>query len=233
MTDKGVLMAILVIASIGGTFMVVQGFGLVNHNPQTPLATGGAMLTGNVKIIQYDEAGHIIAYRQTDNHIVKDGLEVLMGQLFRGMNTTSLYTNATVGKGHPIQYMQIGTGGQYRLLHNNTDIFLPIAGCLRQTSAITNSSASHKYPTACVEPGCNAQMNVTAIASFAGGVCTALSIDEAAIYDNSTSTTSGATNAGYVGNGGGHIFARNIFGSVDLGPLDTLQLQWEFTFTDS
>src|SRR3989304_8993124 len=82
-TDNRVLMAIRGIASVGGTFAVVQGFDLVYNNSQTPLTTGGAMLTGNVKVIQYDVDGNIIAYRQTDNHIVKEGMELIMAQVFR------------------------------------------------------------------------------------------------------------------------------------------------------
>jgi len=239
-TDNRVLMTILVIASVGGTLAAVQGgIGLINIDSQTPLSPGGSMLTGNIKVIQYDENGNIKAYRQTDNHIVKEGMEVIMAQVFRGINASSNYPNATIGLPHPVQYMQIGTGGQFRLLHNNTDIFLPLAGCDRGTGAsITNSTPAHGYhtlPGLCDDGAnlCSAQMNVTAIQSFSGASCSALSIDEAGIYDNATATTSGMTNSGYGGNGGGYMFARNNFGSVDLGMLDTLQLQWEFTFTDS
>jgi hypothetical protein len=236
MTDKRVLMAILVIASIGGTFAVVQGYGLVNYDSQTPLSTGGAMLTGNVKVIQYDGTGNIIAYRQSDNHIVKTGMEIIMAQVFGGINATGNYPAAvTLGLPHPVRYMQIGTGGEDRLLHNNTDISIAIASCVRQLAVITNSSVqgAHKYPGACAEPNCSAQMNVTAVASFLGSAsCNVNSIDEAGIYDNSTVTTVGQHGL-FDGNGGGYMFARNTFGSVNLGALDTLQLQWEFTFTDS
>jgi hypothetical protein len=236
MTDKRVLMAILVIASIGGTFTVIQGFDLVNNNSQTPSSTAGAMLTGNVKVFQYDKDGNIIAYRQTDNHIVKTGMEVIMAQVFGGINTTANYPAAvTLGLPHPIRYMQIGTGGEDRLLHNNTDVSIAIASCVRQLATITNTTAqgAHKYPAACAEPNCSAQMNVTAVASFLGSAsCNVNSIDEAGIFDNSTTTTVGQHGL-FDGDGGGYMFARNNFGSVNLGALDTLQLQWEFTFTDS
>jgi hypothetical protein len=238
MTNNRVLMAILVIASVGGTFAVAQGFDLFNYNSQTPFATGGALLTGNVKVIQYDEDGNIVAYRQTDNHIVKEGMEIIMAQVFRDINTTINYPNPTVGLPRPVEFMQIGTGGEYRLLHNNTDIFSPIAGCVRQTTTISNTTAqgAHKYPGACTDAVgnlCSAQMNVTAVSSFLGSAsCNVNSIDEAGIFDNSTSTTVGMDGGG-AGNGGGYMFARNTFGSVNLGALDTLQLQWEFTFTDS
>ena len=251
MTNNRLLVAILAIAAIGGTFAVVHGFDLVNNNPQTPLSTSGPMITGNVKVFQYDKDGNIIAYRQTDNHIVKTGMEIIMAQVFGGINTTANYPAAvTLGLPHPVRFMQIGTGGEDRLLHNNTDISIAIAGgtCPRGNSGaglpatIANTTIlgvgqpAHKYPAACVEPNCSAQMNVTAIASFLGsagcGGAPGNSIDEAGIFDNSTSTTIGQHGLSD-GNGGGYMFARNTFGSVNLGVLDTLQLQWEFTFTDS
>jgi len=243
-TDNRVLMTILVIASIGGTLVAVQGFGLVNYQPQSPLSTGGSMLTGNVKVFQYDKDGNIIAYRQSDNHIVKDGLEIVMAQVFRGINTTTYFApSPTKGLPHPVQYMQIGTGQEiHRLLHNDTDISVAIPTCTTRAAAtITNSSASHGYHTTsglCNDTSniCNAQMNVTAVAQFQGSAgCNVNSIDEAGIYDNVTGTTTGMYQTGVLNqpNGGGYMFARNTFGSVNLGPLDTLQLQWEFTFTDS
>lgn len=243
-TDNRVLMAILVIASIGGTLAVVQGFDLVNYNSQNPLSTGGAMLTGNVKVIQYDENGNIKAYRQTDNHIVKEGMEVIMAQVFGGINSTSSCPtcpqySTTLGLPHPIRFMQIGTGGEWRLLHNDTNIGNVIPACLRQLATITNSSAAHGYhtlPGVCDDGAnvCRAQMNVTAVANFLGSAgCNVLSIDEAGIYDNSTTAGLGQRDGGGPSTNDGYMFARNNFGSVNLGALDTLQLQWEFTFTDS
>ena len=239
MTNNRVLMAILVIASVGGTYAVVQGFDLVNLNSQTPLAPGGAMLTGNVKVIQYDETGNIVAYRQSDNHIVKEGMEIIMAQVFGGINTTTNYPSPSLGLPHPVRYMQIGTGGEWRLLHNDTNIGNVIGTCSRQPATITNSSAqgAHKYPSACTDAVgnlCSAQMNVTAVANFLGSAgCNVNSIDEAGIYDNSTTAALGQRDGGGPSNNDGYMFARNTFGSVNLGALDTLQLQWEFTFTDS
>jgi hypothetical protein len=114
--------------------------------------------------------------------------------------------------------------------------------CGRKLAVINNSTNANDGPAhgysvlsgaACTDLGadlCSAQMNVTARASFEGGGtddCTTNGIDEAGIFDNQTSIAGGDAFDG------GYMFARNTFGSVDLGPLDTLQLDWEFTFTDS
>ena len=243
-TDNRVLMAILVIASIGGTLAAVQGFGLVNYHPQNQLpGEGAAMLTGNVKVFQYDKDGNIIAYRQSDNHIVKDGMEIIMAQVFRGINSSANYAAPALGLPHPVQYMQIGTGQEtHRLLHNDTSIATAIPTCFtRASAAITNTTGSHGYHTTsgvCNDTNnmCWAQMNVTAQADFLGSAgCNVNSIDEAGIFDNSTGGNTGQYQTGVltVPNGGGYMFARNTFGSVNLGNADTLRLQWEFTFTDS
>ena len=255
MTDSRVLIAILVIASVGGTYTVIQGFDLVNLNSQTPLGAGGAMLTGHVKVTQFDGDGNIIAYRQSDNHIVKEGMEIIMAQVFRGINTTVNYPDNVInGLPNPVQYMQIGTGGEHRLLHNNSDIAVAIrppvhtAYCTERVSAgIVNLTSAHGYHTSvgvCNDTTnlCKAQMNVTATADFLGSAgCDANSIDEAGIYEssNGTGSTSGTVQGMYQSGAwtdpttGGYMFARNNFGSVNLGNMDTLQLQWEFTFTDS
>jgi hypothetical protein len=109
-------------------------------------------------------------------------------------------------------------------------------GCIRQLASVANTTgtAAHGYPGGCNDVGtlCSAQMNVTATASFSGAVCSgAATIDEAGIFDNSTTDTAGQElNPLFPG---GYMFARNTFGSVVLNMLDTLQLDWEFTFTDS
>jgi hypothetical protein len=230
-------MLILVITSVGGTYAITQILNV--DNVSAPHQHQGALLTGNVKVTQFDSDGNIIAFRQSDNHIVKRGMEIIMAQVFGGINGT--YPGGVVDTTtHPVRYMQIGTNGERRLLHNDTSIMLPVVPgtCLRQLATITNSSVqgAHGAPAAtCTDlPGflCSAQMNVTATASFSGANCAgALTIDEAGIFDNSTTDTVGqepgpSTNSGY-------MFARNTFGSVVLNALDTLQLDWEFTFTDS
>jgi len=248
-TDIRVLMLVLVIGSIGGTFAIVQGLDL-DYDYKSPSVGAGSMLTGNVKVTQYGPDGDIIAYRQSDNHIVMDGMEIIMSQVFGGINSSAILPdfNALTGT-HPVRFMQIGHGGETRLLHNDTQIntdFAPGSGCGRKLSTVTNATGdgpAHGYSltqgAACDNnfpgPGslCSAQMNVTATATFLGGApdnCSgALSIDEAGIFDNSTATANNPAGALE----GGLMFARNTFGSVVLGPLDTLQLDWEFTFTDS
>jgi hypothetical protein len=225
-------MTILVIGSIGATLAYTQGSQLFVEEKSTP---NGALLTGNVKVTQYDADGNIIAFRQTDNHIVETGMQMLMGQLFNTLNDT--YT-ANGFPSRPLSHMAIGANGEQRLLYNNTDIVSPMTGfglpsCARiPFDSVENSTVSgggvsatwgpDKSPGTCVAPNCAAQMNVTASAIFPGLICggSGETIDEAGIYLDGTV-------------GPAEMFARNTFGSVVLNMLDTLQLDWEFTFTDN
>jgi len=223
-TTMHVLMVTLIIASVGATLALAQGFDLVSYNEKS--SPQGALLTGNVKVTQFDKDGNIIAYRQSENHIVETGMEVIMGQVFNFVNDTY------VTPSRPVSHMAIGTLGEWRLLYNDTDLRARVsdtfASCNRFPITTENSTfpgsswGPEASPGTCVAPNCSAQMNITASASFFGGapdLCAIASIDEAGIYTGSIGT--------------GSMFARNNFGSVTLNALDTLQLDWEFTFTDS
>jgi hypothetical protein len=219
---------------VGGTFAIMQILDLDNVSTSKPQ---GALLTGNVKVTQFDGDGNIIAYRQSDNHIVMSGMETIMAQVFGDMNSTARMPNLDSTLVHPVRFMQIGTNGERRLLHNDTSIQNPIASCVRQLATFNNltivDGPAHGYPNGCdnLATACSAQMNVTATASFLGSAsCNVASIDEAGIFNNATTDT---TAGDALGDGGGQMFARNTFGSVTLMALDTLQLDWEFTFTDS
>lgn len=217
-TNIAVIMAAIVVLSAGTTYAFTHG---IINNGSGP---SGALLTGNVKVTQYDGDGNIVAYRQTDNHIVLDGMEMIMGQVFDDINSSAQYPLA--GTGGQVKYMEIGLAGEWPLLANDTDIREMLQwDCVRQDAVITNVS-SHISPSSCLitDPTgatCRARMNVTAMASFSGMVCSnATDIDEAGIFNHPTQRQ-------------GTMFARNTFGGVVLNVPDTLALDWEFTFTDS
>ncbi len=219
-------MAVLVVVSVGTTYAITQS--IVDHTNGAP----GALMTGNVKITQFDGEGNIIAYRQTSNNIVDTGMDLIIRQVFADINaTTGGWDVPPAGLKGVVRYMEIGTGGENKLLHNDTDIATAIAMCARQDALFVNVS-SHRSPdsTGGVDDcfaidmtglSCNSRINVTATASFSGMVCSGVAdIDEAGIFNDPTT-------------GMGEMFARNTFGGVVLNPPDTLALDWEFTFTDN
>ena len=222
MTRTSVLLVTLMVASVGGTLAFTQGFDLsLNSLDNQKSQVAGALLTGNVKVTQLDETGNVIAYRQSDNHIVANGMKIIMGQVFNGVNETYAWPVRSV------THMEIGDAGENvyasALRWNDTALAngLVGAGCLRQPTAIDNSSnvIPHKAGSTCAPAtACFARFNVTLESSFSGATCGFASIDEAGVFTDSSA---------------GLMFARNTFGSVTLMALDTLQLNWEFTFTDS
>ena len=254
----GVLASVIVLASIGVLYtLAYESTNLSLTGSTTP--AGAALMTGNVKVTHFNEHGEVIGYRQGSNHITATGMAIIMAQVFSGINQTQ-YTGDSPGTGAGnnvtgrVGWMEIGTDGDTpssytnKLRYNNTDLITPVENtvntCLRERATITNSTTvgavagdfrlAHEAGSFCNTPqlgksvdACSARANVTAIAQFDGADCATLSIDEAGIFTTASQADDNAN---------GHrglMFARNTFGSVNLGALDTLQLEWEFTFTDS
>ncbi len=248
----GVLSTVILLASVG--IMYGTAFESVLSN-QSSGPIGAAYMTGNVKVTHFDKDGQVIGYRQGTNHITATGMAIIMGQVFTGMNGSVVASMPDIANmSGTVGWMEIGTGGdtktipgppwtvrEYdnRLRWNNTDIIEPVLGaanplCIRVHATIDNSTQfeAHTSPRNCDQEApyvawdgvsgavdCAAQMNVTAIAKFQGSECSVGGIDEAGIFTHQDGSE-------------GSMFARNNFGSVDLGLLDTLQLEWEFTFKD-
>jgi len=236
-----VIMVAIVGISAASTFAITTQ--VVDFGTPNP-ANGAMMMTGNVKVTQIDGDGNTIALRQSDNHIVGQGMEIIISQVFQQMNGTA---DANT---RPVSHMEIGHAGEWELLMNDTDLRIPadvdVATCLRVEATFTNVTSpgigygantlvrgilgglhapcTGAMPLASELGGagsadCSAQANVTAQAQFTGALCNgALTIDEAGMFNDIV---------------GGTMFARNNFGGVVLNAPDTLQLDWEFTFTDS
>ena len=202
----------------------------------------GSLMVSNVEAVLKDEAGNIIAYRQGDNHIVASGMVILAQQTFGpGNGGASNNTNATdpASIGGQVRYMSIGNGngtglclgaaGAPILGWANETLECPITLCARQDAIILRHDPTNIGPGSS-GPTTHAQINVTAIATFAGSAgCNGNSIDEAGIWQNSTNGPAYPAAAP----SDNRMFARNTFGSVNLSTSDSLELTWRFTFTDS
>ena len=206
----------------------------------------GALMVSNVEAVLKDEAGNIIAYRQGDNHITASGMVLLAQQTFGpgvGGAPASNNTNATdpLSIAGTVRFMEIGNGngtgncpgaaGPPILGWFNTTLECPLLTCARQAAIIYRHDPTNPSGGAGIDS--HAQINITAIATFAGSAgCNGLSIDEAGIWMNSSQqgSPSFATAPAPSDN---RMFARNTFGSVNLSTSDSLELTWRFTFTDS
>ncbi len=233
---------VIMVAVVG--ISAASTYALTTELVGKPIGNGAMMLTGNVKVTQLDEFGNVKAIRQSDNHIVGQGMEMIISQVFNQMNGTA---DATT---RPVSHMEIGHAGEWELLMNDTDLREPaddtIGTCGRVAATFANVTgpATNGFGAASIVQGikagshtqcqvanwgtesggpnsadCAAQANVTAQAQFTGTNCAgALTIDEAGMFNDAAAGT---------------MFARNNFGGVVLNAPDTLQLDWEFTFTDS
>ena len=214
--------------SAGSIYAVMGGVTLPSFG--TPSPTSGAFMTGHVDVVVRDEGGNIVAYRQADNAIVSHGMALIIDSLFLNASDAaalSTHINTTNVNGEDLYskvgWMSIGNSSTVPAWEDtNLGCALETAGscggtnrptCLRVLSDIDNQTATG------VGAGPNAQINVTAIATFAGVDCFSNTIQEAGIWNHPTVNT-------------GHMFARNIFGSVTLTSTDSLELTWKFTFTD-
>ena len=225
-------MIAVVAISIGATYAITSNV-ILNDNDSTQAS--GTLMLGHLDAVVHDEAGNIVAYRQSDNEIVIGGMEVLADQLFLecdevGSGTACLaastnnHTNTTSGA---FGWMNIGNGSA---APTGTDVSLdcpllradqggtcPAGGvakplCVGVFDEVWNSESVLK--------GGSSQINVTVISTFDGADCDSRDIQEAAMWNNATVSP------------GGDLFARNTFGSVTLTTTDSLELTWRFTFTD-
>lgn len=238
----GLFLIAVIGISAGSIYAVMGGLNLESY--LSPSQTSGTLMTGHVTAVIHDKAGNIIAYRQADNAIVANGLTILIDQLFNnvtGPNAGAIgsnHTNKTNVNGEglytKVGWMSIGNLSIPAPAWNDADLRCALetastagcpgspgqlntarAGCVRQLAEIDNHTVT------AVGAGPNAQINVTAIATFDGLVCNSINIQEAGIWNHPTGNP--VT---------GHMFARNTFGSVTLTTTDSLELTWRFTFTD-
>jgi len=116
-TNTGVIMlAIIAVSGVSLFFNFDEIF-----TPDNKISTSGAFMTANVEVVQRDNAGNILAYRQGDNHIVLGGMEIIARQVFGQKNSGCLDCNNTNTSGFDVglnrnygggvvQYMEIGNG---------------------------------------------------------------------------------------------------------------------------
>ncbi len=252
-TNTRVIM--LAIIAVSGVTLFFTFDEIIASDSETSKTSNGMLFVGNVEAVKRDGAGNIVAYRQGDNHIVLGGMELIARQVFgnscQGGCGTSNNTNASGVDnatrnfgGGVVEYMSIGNCSALAncntvgapptpvLGFDNTTLECPLfllpSNCLRELALITRENATEK-PFGSDQ----AQINLTAIATFSGGganSCAAQNIGEAGLWNNAAGGPDLYTTGPVAGN---LMFARNTFGTVNLSTSDSLELTWKFTFTDS
>jgi len=215
-----ILLLSVTIISSAATFLTTQTL----VEPSSP--NDAAFLMGHMTLKVTDENGYVKDYRQTDNIITRSGWDTLVQTAFVGdysfipgvSSGSPTGSDRLNGVGGPFSHIGIGSDdGTIRPLNAFNDILgAELAGCTRSTLAIDSNGGSGggiAQPLAVIE--------FTLFAGFDGSDpdC-GFAISEAGVF-NGTQADTGVT-----------MFARNNFATVPaLGAQDTLEIEWDFTFT--
>ncbi len=193
----GILVIAVAAISSGLTF---QAIGMEEDAPTGTADESG--IYGHITATLYDEDGNVKAYRQTDNRIVDEGLDLLADRVF---GTSLAPTAASV-----VNTMAVGTGGGASAV-GQTDLTsrAGLGGACTNATAIVWSEGNAG----------TSLVNVTATESFLGsGGCDG-AINEAALFDAA-------------GGSSGNMFARQSFGLITVGGSDQLDITWSIQIND-
>lgn len=108
------IVAIVVIASVGGAFALSQDF----TSPQNNVKSENMKSLGHIQLVVYGVDGAIKGYRQTDNLVVTNGDNVTANRIFGTTLTTS---HAFSGA---FNYIGVGTGSTAAAV-TQTDLVTP------------------------------------------------------------------------------------------------------------
>lgn len=203
----GLLLLSITVIFAGSTFTLAL-------DADESLTSDSGLVQGHTTLTVYDENGYVKSYTQSDNAIVDNGMNTLVQQTF---GTVSGDIPASTGA---VTHMGIGTGSVTAIGSDST--LTTITGCDRSAATFTSAGASTNAATGF------SSITVRASASFTGGAT-----------DSSCSASASITEAGMFNADGtiaatpGEMFARNAaFTAVTtLGPNDSLDITWDFTFT--
>ncbi len=157
-----VIMVAVVAISAGVTYAIT---GSVATN--AALSQTSAFLMGHAEVIVTDSDGYVKAYRQADNAIVADGMNLLVNRTFADINATTQQVN----------WMHIGNNSAAPAW-NDAGLVEPVIGCPREDAAFSSPFA--------VNSGGFAQIVVNGTATFLGSNCAEQSIDEAGVFTKSS-----------------------------------------------
>lgn len=179
---------------------VVVGVLSLNSTPSAGLSANmiddQSHMLGHVVLTALDPKGNIIAYRQTDNQIVNTGDDCASKGLFGTAGSCSAQST------NNFKYIAIGTSSA-SVSASNTNL------AAEQTTSLTTNRITTVPTITNAASGAGSTVSETATFVTTG----ALSIQEAGIFDTSTSST-------------GDLFARQGFTPISLLSGDTLGITW-------
>lgn len=186
----------VVAVSLGGAFTMFQ-----SEEPATGTKSDSSKVLGHFEFVLKDKDGNVVAYRQTDNKIVNNGLNFTANRLF---GTTLTVSHASTAY---FQYIGVGSSNTAAAA-TQTDLVTQIGN--HRLATVTNVGSNVG------DPGIGAKL----VATFGPGKITNSSggttIQESGIFDGFNST---------------NLYARQTFSSISVGPSDSLTVTWTVVFT--
>ena len=157
------IMATVLVVGIASTFLVVK-----DYDSDFLRSQSSTKMLGHVIVKAFDENGNIKAYRQSDNAIVGNGMEILAFNLFNGVNAT--FTS------DKLDTLGIGTSGTAPA---DSDTTISFNVCANQTATFTTPGADTS--------GSNATITIDGTATFGPAASCASTWREAGLFDDSNS----------------------------------------------
>ena len=134
-------------------------------NFETTGYNDGSILQGHFTITHVDSDGNVLAYIQTENLVVNEGMECVADHVF---GTTSCTAEAV------FQFLALGTG--------------TTAPADAQTALVTESGTCARVQDAspAIDTATTGQRGVTVTSLFSGGTCEAQAFGETGLFDASS-----------------------------------------------
>ena len=214
------LVAALAVTS-GGLGLSLTGV-FEDNNVTTTSNTVNGLMMGHLVVEAHNEAGELVAYRQSDNEVVDDGEQCILKMLFATTGTTQAgrgeYTSTTACTGaltNAWDVIAIGTGSTGAA---DTQVLL-----VNETGSGTNNAAGMpglERGTATTKTWTNGTGSTTTkivlSKTFTNDSTNSATIAESGLFNSTSNDTNG-------------MLARQTFTGVALSNGDSITITWTFT----
>ena len=177
-------------------------------------------MMGHITVEAYNEAGDMIAYRQTDNEVVNTGEQCILKMLFKeGTNRGGVGTTACVGAlTTPWNIIGIGTNndsGIYATGASNANKEIQVR-LGNETSTTTGLDRAEATTQTWTNGTSTATTKIVLAKTFTMESGRTHSIGESGLFNSTTIAASG-------------LLARQTFSDVALTDGDSITVTWTFT----
>ena len=214
------LVAALAVTS-GGLGLSLTGV-FEDNNVTTTSNTVNGLMMGHLVVEAHNEAGELVAYRQSDNEVVDDGEQCILKMLFATTGTSQAgrgeYTSTTACTGALTNAWDVISIGTDTTAAADTQVILG-----NETGSGTNNAAGMpglERGTATTKTWTNGTGSTTTkivlSKTFTNDSTNSATIGESGLFNSTSNDTNG-------------MLARQTFTGVALSNGDSITITWTFT----